>query len=511
MWVTGYYVGFDSQGYPVSSVDFAAMTHVVVGPVAPNTSFSLGNAGPAWATSASAAAHEAGDKVLLWVGGSGSEPGLIGATASGNLATFVANLTSAMATYDADGVDIDWEPLATADEPAFTALLTALRSAAPSAILTMPIGTLNMNTDSVDPFYADVAPLVDQENLMSYGMAGAWQGWQSWHSSPLAGESPTTPESIESSVQAYLKAGLPAAKLGLGIGFFGLCYTLPVTAPMQDLGASTIAASDGVMSYANIMSSYYSASAAMWNSTALVPYLSFSAGTGAEGCSYIIVRRRAVRRLEGRLRQGERPRRHHHLGDRRGVHGRQRRQRPDGSRSLGLPAVGCLVPRQGGRVRGPGGGLPPSRRVDPATRMGLPPARRVDPEARRPPPPVRKADPEARRATPASRRAVPAARRGLPPARKVELRLVNGQPWALTAGPGKGDAGGVTEGQDFEAVIAQLRPAAEAARAQWRRRMARAIVWAGVTAAAVGLGLGLLIARQVRLHPAPRPWAQTPR
>lgn len=277
----------------MSAVDFAAMTHVVVGPVLANadgsleTTFSLGNAGAAWATSASAAAHQAGDKVLLWIGGSGSESGLIGATAAGTLATFVSNLTAAMATYGADGVDIDWEPLPSADEPAFTALLQALRAAAPSAILTMPIGGLNLNIDTVDPFYANVAPLVDQENIMSYGMAGAWQGWDSWHSSPIGGESPTTPESIDSSVQAYLAAGLPAAKLGIGIGFFGLCYTMPVTGPMQALGGSTIAASDGVMSYANIMGSYYTAGAAQWDSTALVPYLSFTGATGPQGCSYI--------------------------------------------------------------------------------------------------------------------------------------------------------------------------------------------------------------------------------
>ena len=221
------------------------------------------------------------------MGGSNSETGLVGATASANLSTFVSNLTAAMASYDADGVDIDWEPLASADEPAFTALLTALRSAAPNAILTIPIGGLNMNIDTVDPFYADVAPLVDQENVMSYGMAGPWQGWQSWHSSPIGGESPTTPESIDSSVQAYLAAGLPAAKLGIGIGFYGLCYTPPVTGPLQDLGGSTIAASDGVMSYANIMADYYSASAAMWDATALVPYLTFAGATGPQGCSYI--------------------------------------------------------------------------------------------------------------------------------------------------------------------------------------------------------------------------------
>jgi chitinase len=193
-----------------------------------------------------------------------------------------------MATYDADGVDIDWEPLATADEPAFTSLLKALRAAAPNALLTLPIGGLNMNTvETVDPFFADVAPLVDQENVMSYGMSGAWEGWQSWHSSPIGGESPTTPESIESSVQAYLQAGMPAAKLGIGVGFYGLCYTLPVTGPVQALGASTIAASDGVMTYANIMGNYYTAAAAQWDPIALVPYLSFEVATGAEGCGFI--------------------------------------------------------------------------------------------------------------------------------------------------------------------------------------------------------------------------------
>ncbi len=65
--------------------------------------------------------------------------------------------------------------------------------------------------------------------------------------------------------------------------------------------------------------------------------------------------------------------------------------------------------------------------------------------------------------------------------------------------------------KDLEAVLAQLRPAAEAARLQWRRRMARAIVWTGVAAAVVGLALGLLLARQIRLHPVPRPGVQAPR
>ena len=96
---------------------------------------------------------------------------------------------------------------------------------------------------------------------MSYGMAGAWSGWKSWHSSALYQQDSATPTSIDSTVKLYVAAGVPKQKLGLGIGFYGICYTPPVTAPVQALGGSQLAASDGTMSYANIMTKYYAASA----------------------------------------------------------------------------------------------------------------------------------------------------------------------------------------------------------------------------------------------------------
>ena len=62
---------------------------------------------------------------------------------------------------------------------------------------------------------------------------------------------------------------------------------------------------------------------------------------------------------------------------------------------------------------------------------------------------------------------------------------------------------GVTDGpqvENLDALIARMRPQAEVARARWRRRMRRAIVWAIVAAGLMGLGLGLLLARDVRLQ-----------
>lgn len=41
------------------------------------------------------------------------------------------------------------------------------------------------------------------------------------------------------------------------------------------------------MSYANIMGSYYDASARHWDDLARVPYLSFSAPHAPDGCTYI--------------------------------------------------------------------------------------------------------------------------------------------------------------------------------------------------------------------------------
>jgi len=135
--------------------------------------------------------------------------------------------------------------------------------------------------------YAGIAAVYDQLNIMSYGQAGTWSGWKSWHSSALYHTDSATPTSIDSTVKLYLAANVPPAKLGIGIGFYGLCYTSPVTGPDQALNGSKLAASDGTISYAAIMGSYWSAEARQWDDLAKVPYLSFAAPHGPSNCTYI--------------------------------------------------------------------------------------------------------------------------------------------------------------------------------------------------------------------------------
>ncbi len=287
-WISGYYVGYQADLYPVAEVDFAALTHLVVGRVVPladgtlDTTFDIGASGPTWAKQATAAAHAHGVRTILMLGGAGEHDGWVGAASATHRGAFVSKLVQAANDYGFDGFDLDWEPLNPADQADFLSLARDLRAAMPRLILTVPVGWINANfASSPDPFYASIAPLFDQINMMTYGMADSvdhgWSGWQSWHSSALSGQTGSTPSSVESSANYYLAGGVPGSRLGVGIGFYGTCWS-GVTAPHQD-GGSTLA-SDNTISYENIMTKYYDAALRKYDGAAQAPYLSSAAAFG---------------------------------------------------------------------------------------------------------------------------------------------------------------------------------------------------------------------------------------
>jgi chitinase len=287
-WSMGYYASWQPDQYPISEIEWSGLTHIAMAFYLPqpNGSLTLAGGNAQLATNLISAAHAHGVKAIASVGGSDSQNGFQKATAAGTVATFAGNL---LALLDAgyDGIDIDWEPMDTTDEPAVIDIANRIRKGKPAALMTIPIGYVNINLGAALAGFPAIAAVYDQLNLMSYGMAGAWSGWKSWHSGALYQTDSATPTSVDSSVKLYLAAGVPAAKLGIGIGFYGLCYSQPVTAPDQVLGGATLLASDGTISYANIMTGYYSASARQWDSLARVPYLSFSSPHAPDGCTYI--------------------------------------------------------------------------------------------------------------------------------------------------------------------------------------------------------------------------------
>jgi chitinase len=292
-WLTGYYVGYERDILPPDEIEWNALTHIVVGAAVPrkngtiDTSFDLGTDGPAFARDVAERAHANNVVPILMIGGAGTHDGFKRAASRKKRKAFVRNLVATMNDLGFDGLDLDWEPITSKDLKPFSALVSALRSALPDAVLTAPVIPPTLTFPEVSSVYGQVAQQLDQVNVMTYNMEGAYSGWQSWHSSALDGAATETPSSVAVGVASFLAAGVPASKLGVGIGFFGDCWNAPVTGPRQAIGGANIVATDSEMSTTTIASTYYDAAAARFDEIAQVPYLTFAAPKGPPGCTYI--------------------------------------------------------------------------------------------------------------------------------------------------------------------------------------------------------------------------------
>jgi chitinase len=319
-WVTGYYAGYY---WPVGEfqapehVDMTAMTHLVFARVAPGGGtlggqpgqvvYGAGSAGdPNQGPGAPvrsvedfliARAHAAGTRALLMVGGMGDGDGFIASTDAARRPTFVKNLVDYLVAHDYDGVDIDWEDQihGPTEQGQLIALLRELRAAANArpryqnkpVLITFPGYALNMNTDTVEPWKVTVAGLVDQYNLMSYGMAYDAYGWSTWHFCAITGQDGSHPMDLSSSIQAYVDAGVPRGKLGIGIGFYGINYAPPASGPRQPIPAGVqVQNDDNEWAYANLSRyGYLSHGTYHWDAEAQASYRVYPGGYQPAGRS----------------------------------------------------------------------------------------------------------------------------------------------------------------------------------------------------------------------------------
>jgi len=256
-WVTAYYAGWakwNATPVDVPQIDFTCATHWVFFTLGPTSSGTFDGSGSGIDTTRlrqfAVAAHGAGRKAIIGTGGWGSDyTGVVT-----NQSTSIAYLTGLMKTYGYDGVDIDWEPVASAQYANFATWVKALKAAMlavnPQAVLTAAA----MGTDQA---LINNQQYFDQINLMTYDMSGPWPGWVSWHNSAIYDGGNRFPStnglmpSIDGSVASYLSAGVPAAKLGFGIEFYGYIWN-GVTGPMQS-GFGTV---QNTVPYAQIMDTY---------------------------------------------------------------------------------------------------------------------------------------------------------------------------------------------------------------------------------------------------------------
>ncbi|HUS31486.1 MAG TPA: glycoside hydrolase family 18 protein [Kofleriaceae bacterium] len=296
-WVLGYYVGYDINAAPIASIDWSALTHVAFAPLTVKSDQTLDfsfsdqqGMGATHAMELSAAAHANGVKALLMLGGAGAGANIAVAARPANRAAFVTRLVTALATYGYDGIDLDWEDSVVLDD--LVGLAHDLRAAKPDILLSYPAGSINGNIDTVDPRMATLAESLDRFMVQTYYPSTAFtgSGWNSWFVAPLSGVSGATPIAADDTLMRYAAAGVPKAKLGLGIGAYAICYTGGITGPRQPTNGTTqqITGGDNDLPLRTFFTSATftnaSAAAKQYDAAAQQPYLTFSSPVNEPGC-----------------------------------------------------------------------------------------------------------------------------------------------------------------------------------------------------------------------------------
>jgi chitinase len=127
-----------------------------------------------------------------------------------------------------------------------------------------------------------VAAIVDWINLMTYDYHGNWENVSN-HNAPLYADPKdqnNIDSNIHSSVDTYLKAGVPSNKLVLGIPFYGRSWTNCGTAKQGQYqtckGVADGVVADGIHEYGNIEKQGWingKGFVRYWNNSSKVPWL----------------------------------------------------------------------------------------------------------------------------------------------------------------------------------------------------------------------------------------------
>lgn len=300
-WSAAYWPGWEIQNGisnempPWSAIDWKAFTEIMYFSIVPTTSGDIDTLQNGINTLTGRmlvdSAHAHNVKVILTIGGAGSEAAFMGATSPANLSGFVSKVAGFVNRIGCDGVDIDWEALNDPDSTNFKNLLKDLRAALPNAILT----TVAFNP-KVD---ASCLQYLNQVDVCSYDLAGAYPGWLTWYNScvymwgPAASNGNESIAAADPEIAQYHNAGIPYSKLSMGDEFGGTIWqgglvtdsagiTLPgtngVTAANEGWSSAPPTVHYDVPLYwpdgTGIMQKYYTPSRAHWDNTAQAPYLS---------------------------------------------------------------------------------------------------------------------------------------------------------------------------------------------------------------------------------------------
>ncbi len=276
LWVTAYYAVWVQQAGALTpeKIDYSAFSHLIHFGVVPTDDGGIDavkGITPAESAAVIAPAHKAGRKVLLSVGGWLTSAHFRAAYSDPHRAAFIGALVQMVQTRGYDGLDIDMEPLEAADAPGYETFIRQLRAQMTAA---NPKLLLTAATAAQPELFARLSPEFDQINLMTYDLAGPWQGFKTWHNSALYGSgtalmAPSRPfPSASEMVTRFVAAGVPRLKLGVGAAFYGDVWS-GADGPGQPIAGVTMT----TVPYSVIMDTLYQPERYHWDVAASAPYL----------------------------------------------------------------------------------------------------------------------------------------------------------------------------------------------------------------------------------------------
>ncbi len=297
-WVTAYYPVWNQRagGMAPDKIDYSAITHLVHFAIVPRVDGTIEDTvhgtlnaiTPAQSQDVVSRAHGSGVKVLVCLGGAGTGPAISPVITPPLRGPFIRNLIAFVSARHYDGIDVDMEPINPSDEDNFVKfvkeLRTRMKAANPKWMLTFPASG---EPGDQPKLCALLQNDFDQINIQTYDLSGKWDGFKTWYNGSLYGDGHTLMTetrpypSADEKVRLYVAAGVPKAKLGIGLAFYGYVWS-GADGPTQSLqGVST-----DTLAYNAIMDQYYRPQLYHWDTQAHAPYLSIGA-TPAGGKKFI--------------------------------------------------------------------------------------------------------------------------------------------------------------------------------------------------------------------------------